>query len=72
MEPPSSTHSFHWKERPLVARAYDLGPGFGATLNLSHNGYDAPVVIFFSDLEYCERIAAAINAVATTPIKKAA
>jgi hypothetical protein len=69
---PSSTHSFHWREHPLVARAYDLGPGFGATLNLSHNGWDAPVVIFFDSLEYCTALAAAINGVAEVPAQKKA
>jgi hypothetical protein len=63
MSHPSSTHSFHWKEQPLVARAFDLGPGFGATLNLSPNGWDAPVVIFFTDLAYCTALATAINSV---------
>jgi hypothetical protein len=72
MAPPSSTHSFHWRQQPLIARAFDLGPGFGATLNLSTNGYDAPVVIFFDSLEYCERLAAAIMAVEATPALEAA
>ena len=72
MAHPSSTHSFHWKEHSLVARAYDLGPGFGASLNLSTNGWDYPIVIFFDNLEYCERLAEAINAVEATPIERAA
>ena len=66
----TSTHSFHFKSHRLTARSYDLGPGFGATLNLSTTGIDAPVVIFFDDKEYCNRLAAAINAVAVPAISQ--
>ncbi|PYS90942.1 MAG: hypothetical protein DMF62_03820 [Acidobacteria bacterium] len=59
----ASTHSFHFREHKLLARSFDLGEGFGATLNLSTTGIDAPIVIFFNDLGYTQDLADAINSV---------
>lgn len=59
----TSTHSFHFREHKLRARSFDLGEGFGATLNLSDNNLDILFTIFFDDKDYCDRLAEAINAV---------
>jgi len=60
----TSTHSFHFRQHPLFARSFDLGEGFGATLNISDNNLDTLVTIFLDDKEYCDALAEAINAVA--------